>query len=78
MFAINPETGRLTSLGQISTQGQTPRNIAIEPSGTYMYAANQLSNNIVPFRIDQQNGMLTPTGDVVETKTPVCLIFKPA
>ena len=77
MFAINTETGRLTGLGQISTEGQTPRNIAIEPSGTFMYAANQLSGNIVPYLIDQQSGMLTPTGANIETKTPVCLIFKP-
>jgi 6-phosphogluconolactonase len=77
MFAINTETGRLTGLGQISTEGQTPRNIAIEPSGMFMYAANQVSSNIVPYLIDQQSGMLTPTGANIETRTPVCLIFKP-
>ena len=64
MFAIDEATGRLTSLGNESTQGQTPRNFTIDPSGTWLLAANQDTNTIVTFRINPQTGHLHPTGHV--------------
>ena len=33
------------------------------------------SDNIVAFRVDQATGKLTPTGRVVETGSPSCIIF---
>jgi 6-phosphogluconolactonase len=41
-------------------------------------AANQDSDNIVVFKIDQKTGGLTPTGDVLEIASPVCVAFVPA
>jgi 6-phosphogluconolactonase len=76
-FAAHPQTGKLTLVGHTPTQGTVPRNFAIDPSGTFLFAANQTGNTIVTFRIDQQSGALAPTGSVSETKTPVCLVFKP-
>ena len=35
-----------------ASQGKTPRNITIDPSGQYLFAANQGSDNIVIFRRD--------------------------
>ncbi|MEK9137958.1 MAG: beta-propeller fold lactonase family protein, partial [Bacteroidota bacterium] len=35
--------------------------------------ANQSTDTIVTFRIDQQTGKLTSTGHVAEVPTPVCL-----
>jgi 6-phosphogluconolactonase len=75
IFAIDQATGRLTAAGHVSTQGQTPRNLAIDPSGTFLYAANQNSGTIVHFRIDPQSGQLAPTGDVTEVGGPVCILF---
>ena len=53
-----------------------PRNFEISPSGEFLAAANQDSNNVVMFRIDQANGKLTPTGHVVEAGTPICVRFR--
>jgi 6-phosphogluconolactonase len=75
IFTINPTTGTLTAVENVSTQGKTPRNFAIDPTGRYLFAANQASNNIVVFRVDPQTGHLTPTGQVLETPSPVCVKF---
>ncbi len=75
MFAIDQGTGRVTSLGNVSTEGKTPRNFAIDPSGEFLYAANQGSDTIVQFRIDPELGRLTPTGEVTQVGAPVCIRF---
>jgi 6-phosphogluconolactonase len=76
IFGIDQASGRLNAVGYTPTQGRTPRNIAIDPSGTFLYAANQNSDTIVQFRIDHQTGQLAPTGDVTEVGAPVCILFQ--
>ena len=75
IFEIDPDTGSLTPRGWESTQGRTPRNIAIDPSGQFMLAENQDSDSIVAFRIDDETGALTATGDAAEVPMPVCIKF---
>jgi len=60
-----------------STQGKTPRHFAIDPTGRWLLAENQGSDNIVVFRIDPQTGRLTPTGQSVSVGSPVCAVFVP-
>ena len=48
---------------------------AIDPTGNYLLASNQESDNIVLFRIDGRTGGLTPTGDVWNVGGPVCTVF---
>jgi 6-phosphogluconolactonase len=62
---------------RVSTQGKTPRNFEIDPTGTRLFVANQATGNIVVFRIDAKTGKLTPTGQVLEVPAPVCLRFVP-
>jgi 6-phosphogluconolactonase len=75
VFRIDTGSGALTAAGQVSTQGNTPRNFAIDPTGAFLLAANQDSGSVVVFRIDQSTGALTPTGDVLQVPAPVCLVF---
>jgi 6-phosphogluconolactonase len=74
IFAIGTD-GKLTTVGNESTQGKTPRNFAIDPSGNFLFAANQNSNTIVAYKIDKKTGKLTPTGAKIEVPAPVCIIF---
>jgi len=67
--------GKLTFEGTTPTQGKTPRNFRIDPTGHYLLAANQDSSTIVVFRIDQGNGALTPTGEIIQVPNPVCIKF---
>ena len=75
VFAIDESTGELSFVDREPTQGETPRNFAIDPTGAFLLAANQRTDNIVTFRIDQQSGRLESTGHVAEVPTPVCLKF---
>jgi 6-phosphogluconolactonase len=77
IFTIDPSSGKLTAAGHVSTQGKAPRDFTIDPSGTWLLAANQDTNNIVEFRIDQQTGALTPTSVNIAAPTPVCITFVP-
>jgi 6-phosphogluconolactonase len=75
MFAIDESTGRLDLIGLEPTPGDWPRGMNLDPSGAFLFVANQNSDTIVSFRIDQTSGRLTPTGEVMRTPTPVDIEF---
>lgn len=76
IFSIQKD-GTLKLAGRQSTLGKTPRNFSIDPSGNYLIAANQNSNEVVIFKRDRKTGLLTPTGQKIEVVSPVCLKFFP-
>jgi 6-phosphogluconolactonase len=78
IFSVDPAKGTLTFIARMPTGGKEPRHFAIDPTGKFLLAENQLSNNIVVFKIDTASGGLTPTGQVVDVPSPVCLAFVPA
>ncbi len=51
IYAIDPNTGRMTMLGHEGTQGKNPRYFTFSPDGTMIAAANQNSDNVVMFRV---------------------------
>lgn len=75
VFRIDPNTGTLTPGGHTPTQGKTPRNFAIDPTGGYLLAANQDSDSVVLFRIDGGTGGLVPAGETWDIGSPVCVAF---
>jgi len=77
-FAINPETGELTQVEQVSTFGKNPRDFAIEPNGNYMVVANQDSDNIFVYKINKDTGKLALLQGSTEIGNPVCLKFTAA
>ncbi|WP_410788160.1 lactonase family protein [Kribbella sp. C-35] len=62
----------LELLGSPSCGGDWPRHAAFDPTGGLLFVANQKSNNITTFSVDQTAGTLTQTGDF-STPTPVCV-----
>ena len=58
-----------------STGGTEPRGFAIDPTGKFLLAANQNSNNLVPFLIDPGMGHLSRIGEDVQVSMPVCVKF---
>jgi 6-phosphogluconolactonase len=74
-YSLDQSKGKLKMTGCASTQGEWPRNFAIDPSGQYLLAANQRSNNIFTFRINKETGELTPTVFSIEINQPVCIRF---
>ena len=64
VFSIAPSTGKMTLVGFTKAGGQTPRDFALDPAGTWLYAADQDSGLVVPFRFDADQGSLSPLGGV--------------
>jgi 6-phosphogluconolactonase (cycloisomerase 2 family) len=75
IFAVDQASGKLTLVGWEPSQGSHPRFFALSPDGSLLYAANQNSDTIVTFRVDQERGTLTPTGQIIETGSPVSIVF---
>jgi len=75
MFSIDPKDGKLTAGPRTPTGGKIPRSFGIDPTGAWLFAANQNSDSIVLFKIDQKTGGLTPAGKTLEVGAPVCVVF---
>jgi 6-phosphogluconolactonase len=45
----------------------------IDPTGNYLLAANQGTDNIVIFKRNKVTGLLKETGKQIEVSMPVCL-----
>jgi 6-phosphogluconolactonase len=45
------------------------------PSGASLGHANQNSDTVVQFKVDQSTGTLTPTGQPIQVPKPVCVLF---
>jgi len=74
LFHIS-DTGLLTLSDTYSTLGSVPRDFAIDPLGLYCLVANQDSDSIVVFGINQETGALSQIGEPFQVPTPVCLVF---
>jgi 6-phosphogluconolactonase len=60
------------------SNGKTPRFFAIDMTGRLMFVANEESDNIVTFEVDQSNGKLTMAEGRVAVGSPVCIVFAAA
>lgn len=74
LFSIAND-GKLTRVENAPTQGEIPRNFAIDPSGKWLLAANQNTGNVVIFSIDRSSGKLSPAGQQLKVDSPVCVRF---
>ncbi|MGA9980886.1 MAG: lactonase family protein [Candidatus Sulfotelmatobacter sp.] len=77
VYSIDPKTGMLAPVEQSLTGGIMTRFFTIDPTGAFLLAANQISNNVVLYRIDAATGRLSKTGAELKVDTPVCLKFVP-
>jgi len=73
IFSINKATGGLRLIGHQSTLGKTPRNFNFDPTGNYLLAANQNSDDIVVFKVNKKTGKLKDTGIKIDVGNPVCI-----
>jgi 6-phosphogluconolactonase len=74
IFSIGKK-GEIKLLGTQSTLGKTPRNFAIDPSGNFLLVGNQNTDEIVIFKRNKQNGLLTAIEKRIAISKPVCLQF---
>ncbi len=83
IFAIDGRSGTLTAVGWAPTRAKSPRFFGLDPAGKTLYAANpdegfstqQNTDTIVAFSVNQANGKLTPTRQVIKTNSPCTIVF---
>jgi len=75
IFAIDQESGRLTSIGWVPSQGRTPRFFGLSPDGRALFVANEEGHTIVRYDCDRHSGHLREPRVVAETGSPTCLLF---
>ena len=75
IYSVDPASGMLAHVGWESVQGRKPRFFGLDPGGNQLYAANEDSHTIVAFRVNRETGKLTPTGQIIETGSPSCIVF---
>lgn len=74
-FSVDESTGKLTYIENAPSIVKIPRNFGIDPTGQWMITAGQDSSSIAVLAIDQKTGKLTPTGQVLDVGSPVCVKF---
>lgn len=77
IYKIAPKKGTLKWVGNQSTLGKAPRDFLIDPTGQFLFAANQNSDSIVLFKRDEKTGMLDPMETHIEIGHPVYLKMVP-
>ena len=65
-------SGSLVRVGEVSTGGSWPRHFAIADG--FLYVANERSHTVVTFALDPTTGLPVPTGDVLRTPSPTCVL----
>lgn len=70
---MHPDDGSLKSLEWVPSGGRAPRHFVIDPTGEWLFAANQGSDSISLLRVDPKSGRLTPAGRSLEVISPVCV-----
>jgi len=72
-YDIDPVTGKLSLLAICPSGGKAPRDFSISPNGKFLYAANQDTDNINIFAME--NGVPVETGLSLDIPSPVCVLF---
>jgi 6-phosphogluconolactonase len=67
----------LERLQIVPAEVRVPRSIQIDPTGRWLLACGQQSNDIAIFSIDPVTGMLTFTGEKVAASSPISIEFLP-
>ncbi len=75
IFAVKEETGELTFVDRVSTEGDWPRDFVLDPSEAFLIASNQNSGNLVLYARNKETGKLTVLQADVAVPDPVCVKF---
>jgi 6-phosphogluconolactonase len=77
VFSVNADSGQLTQIQQVSTQGKWPRNFEFDPTGHWLIVTNHDSENAVVFAVDPATGLLTQHQPPVSLPYPFGITFLP-
>lgn len=75
VFRIDENTGKVTLVEHVFTEGNWPRDFILDPGEQYIICANERSHNLVLYKRDQETGRLTVIQNDVNVPEPVCVKF---
>jgi 6-phosphogluconolactonase len=75
VFNVERETGELSLVERVSTEGDWPRDFSLDPTEKFLVASNQESGNLVLYARDEGTGKLTLLQSDVAVPYPVCVKF---
>jgi 6-phosphogluconolactonase len=71
-FAVNQANGRLTAIGQISTEA-VPNAFSLDPTGHFLFAAGTATGRLASYRINNETGALTPLSTYAVGQRPAAV-----
>jgi len=77
VLRVDENTGATTLAGAFQPGGSGPRSFNVDPTGGWLFALMQRSNQIVTLRFEASAGKLISTGETTALATPVCAKFLP-
>ncbi|MDZ5606371.1 lactonase family protein [Bacillus pseudomycoides] len=75
IFHVNQDSGKLTFVETVSTEGDWPRDFALDPTEKFVVVSNEKSSNLVLFSRNKSTGKLTLLQSDVRVPEPVCVKF---
>ena len=71
------EDGALTPRNIAKLRGRFPRDFVPAPGGKFLVAGHKLSDEVQVYRVDWEDGTLSPVGKPLAVKRPLCFKFAP-
>jgi 6-phosphogluconolactonase len=75
VFAADAPSGKLSFVQNLPCGGKGPRGLGLDPTGRWLFAANQQSGNAVEFFVEAASGKLAPAGRELKIGSPVDVKF---
>lgn len=72
-FAVDHASGRLTTIGQVSTEA-VPSAFSLDPEGRFVFAAGSASGRLAAYRINGETGALTPLATYAVGQRPQAVL----
>lgn len=74
-FVIDQKTGKMRFTDCIKTGGGQPRFITFAEDSNLLLAANETTDSVVEIELNTETGKLSETGNIIQTESPVCIVF---
>ncbi len=76
VLEIVSETGALVERSTVDVLGRNPRHFAVHPDGGLVLVANQDSDDVVSFRLEDRGRTVSWTGHRLAVDTPTCVAYR--
>ena len=75
VFSLESERGDLALHSSVDAMGSNPRYFRVSPDGRWLIVANQDSDDLTVFRVEDEGRSLSYTGARFTVATPTAICF---